>query len=78
MQEQLLTVPYNFFGLWRKKNNAICLSGSVSTIHDVFFTHLEAIENLMNIEFPGVSWQSTGSFMISFLQNCLFIIVLFF
>ena len=35
-------------------------------------------KNLINIEFPGVSWQSTGSFMISFLQNCLFIIFLFF
>ena len=41
-----------YFG---KKTNAICIGGSVSTSHDVFFTHLEAIENLINIEFPGVS-----------------------
>jgi len=28
-----------------------------------FFAHLEAIESLINIEFPGVSWQSAGSFI---------------
>ena len=51
------------FGLLEKKRtNAICIGGSVSTSHDVFFTHLEAIENFINIEFPGVSWESTVSF----------------
>ena len=39
------------------------LFSMVLTSHNVFLTHLEAIENLMNIEFPGVSWQSTGLFI---------------
>ena len=47
----LLTKP--LFGLCKKQTNEICLGGSVSTNHDVFFTHLEAIENLIKIEFPG-------------------------
>jgi len=33
------------------------------TVMDVFFIHLEEIKNLINIEFPGVSWQITGSFI---------------
>ena len=52
-----------FLDVGKKQTNAICIGGSVSTNHDVFFTHLEAIENLINIELPGVSWQSTGSFI---------------
>jgi len=53
-----------FLDVGKKQANTICIGGSVSTSHDVFFTHLEAIENLINIEFPGVSWQSTGSLKI--------------
>ena len=59
---QILTKAL-FWILEKKQTNAICIGGSVSTSHDVFFTHLEAIENLINIEFPAVSWQSTGSFI---------------
>ena len=40
------------FGLWKKQTNAICIGGSVSTSHDVFFTLLEAIDNLIKIKFP--------------------------
>ena len=52
-----------FLDFNKRGKNAICKVGSVSTSHDVFFTHLEAIESLMNIEFPGFSWQSTDSFI---------------
>ena len=32
-----------FFGRLKKQTYAICIGGSVSTSHDAFFTHLEAI-----------------------------------
>ena len=48
-----------FWTFENKQTNAICIGGTDSTTHDAFFTHQETIEHLINIEFPGVSWQST-------------------
>ena len=53
-----------FWTFESKHANTICKGGSVSTSHEAFFTHMEVIENLINIEFPNVSWQHTGSFII--------------
>ena len=37
-------LSYIFFWTFEnKQTNAICIGGSVSTSHDAFFTHLEAI-----------------------------------
>jgi len=36
------------------KINKIRTSGSLTTSHDAFFNHLQAIENLIIIEIPGV------------------------
>ena len=65
-----------FWNFAKKQTNAICTGGFVSTSHGVFFTHLGAIENLINIEFPGDSWQSTGSIITYVLQNC-FVLFIF-
>ena len=43
-----------FWTLEKKQTNAVCIGGSVSTSHDVFFTYLEANLKFDNIEFPGV------------------------